>query len=159
MVIGVLVELSSKNIDKMFDYLVPKHLEEFIKVGIRVEVPFGSQTLEGFVLEIKDENSSDFKLKEIISIKDTDIILNKELLELGKVMQDNTLATLISCYQVMLPKALKAKQGSVINKTNSGNLIFLNFRILLKFFLQEALLHLFAIHLKPALEEIRCLLS
>mgnify|MGYP003307410398 CR=1 FL=1 len=54
LVIGVLVELSSKNIDKMFDYLVPKHLEEFIKVGIRVEVPFGSQTLEGFVLEIKE---------------------------------------------------------------------------------------------------------
>ena len=116
MVIGVLVELSSKNIDKMFDYLVPKNLQDDIKIGIRVEVPFGSQTLEGFVLEIKDESSSDFKLKEIISIKDTDIILNKELLELGKVMQDNTLATLISCYQVMLPKALKAKQGSVINK-------------------------------------------
>ena len=132
MVIGVLVELSSKNIDKMFDYLVPKNLQDDIKIGIRVEVPFGSQTLEGFVLEIKDESSSDFKLKEIISIKDTDIILNKELLELGKVMQDNTLATLISCYQVMLPKALKAKQGSVINKkfdtyykVNESNLVLI----------------------------------
>ena len=31
-------------------------------------------------------------------------------------MQKNTLSTLISCYQVMLPKALKAKQGNVINK-------------------------------------------
>ena len=132
MVIGVLVELSSKNIDKMFDYLVPKNLQDDIKIGIRVEVPFGSQTLEGFVLEIKDESSSDFKLKEIISIKDTDIILNKELLELGKVMQDNTLATLISCYLVMLPKALKAKQGSVINKkfdtyykVNESNLVLI----------------------------------
>ena len=43
-------------------------------------------------------------------------ILNYELLELGKVIQKETLATLISCYQVMLPKALKAKQGRVINK-------------------------------------------
>ena len=116
MVIGVLVELSNKNIDKVFDYLVPKQLEDNIKVGIRVEVPFGRQTLEGFVLEIKDENSSNYELKEIISIKDSDIILNEELLELGKVMSKNTLATLISCYQVMLPKALKAKQGSVVNK-------------------------------------------
>lgn len=116
MIIGVLVELSSKNIDKMFDYLVPLNLQDNIKIGIRVEVPFGSQTLEGFVLEIKDNSSSDFKLKEIISIKDTDIILNEELLELGKIMHNNTLATLISCYQVMLPKALKAKQGSIINK-------------------------------------------
>lgn len=116
MIIGVLVELSNKNIDKMFDYSVPKYLEDDIKIGIRVEVPFGKQTLEGFVLEIKDNYSSEYKLKEIISIKDSDIILNEELLKLGKIMQDNTLATLISCYQVMLPKALKAKQGSVINK-------------------------------------------
>ena len=116
MIIGVLVELSNKNIDKIFDYGVPKNLEEFVKVGIRVEVPFGNQTLEGFVLEIKDNFDSSYKLKEIISIKDNDIVLNDELLKLGKVMQENTLATLISCYQVMLPKALKAKQGSVINK-------------------------------------------
>ena len=116
MIIGVLVELSSKNIDKMFDYLVPENLMDDIKIGIRVEVPFGFQILEGFVLEIKKESKSDFKLKEIIRVKDNDIILNDELLQLGRVMHDNTLATLISCYQVMLPKALKAKQGSVINK-------------------------------------------
>lgn len=116
MIIGVLVELSNKNIDKMFDYLVPKYLVNDIKIGIRVEVPFGKQTLDGFVLEIKDKSDSNFELKEIISIKDTDIVLNDELLELGKIMQSKTLATLISCYQVMLPKALKAKQGSIINK-------------------------------------------
>lgn len=116
MVVGVLVELSNKNIDRLFDYLVPEYLENDIKVGIRVEVPFGKQILEGFVLEIKNNCGSLFELKEIISIKDTDIILNDELLKLGKIMQNNTLATLISCYQVMLPKALKAKRGSVINK-------------------------------------------
>lgn len=116
MIIGVLVELSNKNIDKVFDYSVPKHLEKDIRIGIRVDVPFGSQKLEGFVLDIKNVSSGEFELKEIISIKDTDVILNSELLELGKVIQKMTLATLISCYQVMLPKALKAKMGSVVSK-------------------------------------------
>ena len=116
MIIGVLVELSNKNIDKMFDYKVPSYLSHMIKVGVRVEVPFGRQTLEGFVLEIRDYSDSEYQLKEIISIKDSDVVLNDELLKLGKIMQSNTLATLISCYQVMLPKALKAKQGSVVNK-------------------------------------------
>ena len=114
MIVGVLVELSNKNIDKTFDYLVPKELEKDIKVGIRVEVPFGRQTLEGFVLEIK--NDSNRELKSIISVIDKDIVLNKELLQLGKKMQEMTLATLISCYQVMLPKALKAKHGTIISK-------------------------------------------
>ena len=106
MVVGVLVELSNKNIDKIFDYNVPNDLVSDIKVGIRVEVPFGRQLLDGFVLEIKDSSSMD--LKDIIRIKDTDNVLDSELLELGKWLKNETLSTLISCYQVMLPKALKA---------------------------------------------------
>ena len=115
MIVGVLVELSNKNIDKIFDYNVPVELISKIKVGIRVIVPFGRMTLEGFVLEIKKSNDSNVELKNIISIVDEDIVLNSELLELGKTMRNKTLSTLISCYQVMLPKALKAKNGSVVN--------------------------------------------
>ena len=115
MIVKVLVELSNKNIDRTFDYIVPKDLEEKVKIGIRVKVPFASQELEGFVLEIS--SSSDFSdLKEIISIVDDDIVLNEELLELGKYMQSTLLCTLISCYQAMLPKALKAKNGVNIGK-------------------------------------------
>ena len=115
MVVGVLVELSNKNIDRVFDYFVPDELASKISVGIRVIVPFGRMTLEGFVLEIKSSNDSDIELKSIISIVDLDIVLNDEMLELGKTMRDKTLSTLISCYQVMLPKALKAKNGSKVN--------------------------------------------
>lgn len=115
MIVGVLVELSNKNIDKIFEYLVPHNLEDKIKVGVRVIVPFGKMTLEGFVLEINSVKSTEKELREIINIVDLDVVLNEELLELGKVIQNKTLATLISCYQVMLPKALKAKCGSKIN--------------------------------------------
>lgn len=116
MVVGVLVELSNKNIDKKFFYLVPNELVYDIKLGIRVIVPFGSQNLEGFVLEIKDKKDIDMELKSVIDIVDDAPILNDELLELGKIMQEKTLSTLISCYQVMLPKALKAKKGVTVNK-------------------------------------------
>jgi len=116
MVVGVLVQLSHKNIDKIFDYKVPSFLECQIKVGVRVEVPFGYQTLEGFVLEIKSVTKEERELKEVLSVIDEDIILNEELINLGKFMKEKTLATLISCYQVMLPKALKAKRGSSVPK-------------------------------------------
>ena len=114
MIIGVLVELSNKNIDRVFDYSVPSNLRDKIKLGIRVKVPFGFMELEGFTVEIK--NGSSIEVKDILGVVDEDIVLNEELLELGKRMQENTLSTLISCYQVMLPKALKAKNGRVINK-------------------------------------------
>ncbi len=113
MIAGVLVEIANKSVDKVFDYHVPSSLENDIKVGIRVSVPFGKMVLEGFVLELKD--SSSLELKDIIEIIDSDIVLNKELLELGKTIQKRTLSLLISCYQVMLPKALKARRGKEIS--------------------------------------------
>lgn len=115
MIAGVLVELSNKNIDKIFEYDIPSNLISKIKIGIRVLVPFGNMKLEGFVLSISDNKSTDKELRSIIDVIDDTVVLNDELLELGKVMQKNTLSTLISCYQVMLPKALKAKNGSVVN--------------------------------------------
>ena len=111
MVAGVLVEISNQSVDKIFDYLIPDNLLSDIKVGVRVKVPFGRMTLEGFVLEIKDHQDTDKDLKKIIEVIDGDVVLTEELLSLGKEIQKSTLATLISCYQVMLPKALKAKNG------------------------------------------------
>ncbi len=114
MIAEVLVQINAFSVDKVFDYIIPSHLTENITVGKRVVVPFGSQTIEGFILKIK--NKSKEELKEIISVVDEDIVLNKELLELGKYLKEKTLANLINCYQAMLPKALKAKYGKTVNK-------------------------------------------
>ena len=115
MIVGVLVEISHQSVDKIFDYRVRDELKDKIKVGIRVEVPFGRQTLEGFVLEIKEDSSLE-QLKEINRLMDEEVILTEELIELGKKMQQQTMSTLISCYQAMLPKALKASKNSNVNK-------------------------------------------
>ena len=98
MIVGVLVELANKNVDKIFDYKVNAELQKSIKVGIRVLVPFGKQIVEGFVLEIKKSSEYNSDLKEIINIKDEEIVLNEELLELGKVMHTDTLAAIKPCY-------------------------------------------------------------
>ncbi len=116
MIAKVLVEVASRNVDREFSYNIPDNLRAVIKVGIRVKVPFGKRILEGFVLEIVEDIPEDLELKDIIEEIDKDIILTEELLELGKYVKEKTLATLISCYQAMLPKALKAKEGTLINK-------------------------------------------
>ena len=115
MVAGVLVEITNKNVDKIFDYFVPSHLENRVKVGVRVLIPFGKMVLEGFVLEVKDSKTFTKELKDILDVVDVDVVLNEELLSLGKVIQKKTLASLISCYQVMLPKALKARHGREVS--------------------------------------------
>lgn len=116
MVCECLVELLHVFLEKTFTYLVPKELEDKIKVGMRVEVPFGKRNLEGFVMSISNDRRDDIDLKNIIRLVDDYPVLNKELLELGKYMRGVTLASLMSCYSAMLPKALKAKSSVNINK-------------------------------------------
>lgn len=115
MYVSVLTQIGVKAVDQTFSYHVPKLLENNIKIGVRVRIPFGNMILDGFVLGISDNSSYDnSKIKDIINVIDKEPVLNKEMLLLGKYMSDNLLASLSSCYQVMLPKALKAEVKSNI---------------------------------------------
>lgn len=115
MYVSVLIQIGAKAVDQSFSYHVPKVLEDNIKVGVRVRVPFGNMILDGFVVDISDSSSYDnSRLKDIISVIDKKPVLNKEMLLLGRYMSDTLLSSLSSCYQVMLPKALKAEIKSNI---------------------------------------------
>jgi len=104
----VLVEYGAKALDREFTYVIPEFLKGKLKVGMKVVVPFGSNTINGFVINIK--NSSELiNVKEIIGISDNRFVLNAELLKLGVYIKETTLCSLISAYQAMLPSSMKVK--------------------------------------------------
>lgn len=113
MFVEVLVEIKSKGINQTFTYHVDDKYQKDIKIGKRVLVPFGKQQIEGFILDIKKE--SNIATKDIISIIDSEPVLNDEMLKLGNYLTKKTLSNLITCLQTMLPKALKAKHKANIN--------------------------------------------
>ncbi len=110
----VLIEYPTKKIDKYFTYKVPSILKSDIKRGMKVQIPFGAKIINGFVMEIVNTYEEDYELKEIINIVDKELILDDELMNLGKYIQEKTLCPLISAYQTMLPTSLKIKTS----KTN-----------------------------------------
>ncbi len=112
----VLVEITAKAVDKLFDYNVPLDLQDTLAVGKRVLVPFGPKRLEGFVMDISNTSSFEGKLKDIIDVIDDEVVLTDELLKIGNYISKKTLATKMSSYQAMLPKALKAKAGVKIKE-------------------------------------------
>lgn len=108
MIASVLVDIKSKQVDRLFDYSVPNHLESIIEIGQRVSIPFGPRFIMGYVLELK--NNSEFSsLKEIVDVLDLLPPLTKELIELGKEISVKNTIPLVSIYQAMLPAALKSK--------------------------------------------------
>ena len=76
----VIINNNAKALNRIFDYLVPKELEDEIKIGARVFVPFGnSKKLEdGFVINLKEEsefaNKENVKFKEIAKIEKEKIL-------------------------------------------------------------------------------------
>ncbi|EIT85034.1 primosome assembly protein PriA [Fictibacillus macauensis ZFHKF-1] len=107
MIAKVIVDIPASNVNKTFDYLIPKTLEASAQPGMRVAVPFGPRKLQGFILSItKDATVS--KLKRLQELLDPVPVLTSELLSLGQWLSEETLCFLITAFQAMIPSALKA---------------------------------------------------
>lgn len=117
----VVVDIPASQINRIFDYSIPDHMQALIEVGMRVIVPFGSRTIMGYVLELTDH--SDVKtLKPIQSLMDFVPILTEELVELGKWLAKDTMSFYISAFQAMLPQALKAEYHKLIHRLTTAPL-------------------------------------
>lgn len=110
MIAEVIVDVTTKAIDRPFDYRVPDRFKDLVKAGMRVVVPFGPRKIQGFVTKVKEE--TDIKtgsIKEIVDLFDLSPVLTDELLELSHWLTEKTLSYHITALQSMLPAAMKAK--------------------------------------------------
>ena len=107
MIAEVVVDVKSKTVDKVFDYAVPSLLRSVIQPGMRVVVPFGPRVLSGFVMSLKP-TSKQSKLREIVELLDLVPVLNDELRELGIALSKETGATMIQCFEAMIPNAMRS---------------------------------------------------
>ena len=156
MIASVLIQYSVKSLNKVFDYLIPDNLKDSIKVGNKVIVPFGSSKVEGFVLNIHNNLDESLDYREVIEIQESDFYLNDELLKLGKYMSNSLLCNLISCYQVMLPKALKASLKTNINRKYETK-VYLNKEIDIDKYIEEHKRNKKEIEILNILKEKECL--
>ena len=81
----IIINSNAKALNKIFDYKVPKNLEEKVRIGARVFVPFGrSKKLEnGFIINLKEE--SEFANKELVSIEEEESLTENNII-LAKLM-------------------------------------------------------------------------
>lgn len=112
-VASVIISNSSREVDREFDYFIPEEIEEFIKIGSCVIVPFGiyNSYVEGYVLSIKEESSyTNGKLKKIADISDEDVSIESHLLNLARFLKEEYLCTLSDALKLMLPPKKAVKQ-------------------------------------------------
>ncbi|MBC1424693.1 primosomal protein N' [Listeria seeligeri] len=116
----VIVDVPAMQVDRPFDYFIPEDLEELIRPGMRVSVPFGNRKIQGFVTEL-GETEENPKLKGIDGVMDLAPVLNEELMELGDWLAEDTLSFRVSAYQAMLPAVLRAKYEKYFLRLDEEN--------------------------------------
>ncbi|MEY8371390.1 primosomal protein N' [Aerococcaceae bacterium 50-4] len=107
-VVEVIVDVPTMQTDRPFEYQIPEEMMAIIQPGMRVQVPFGSRNLLGYVISpAKEQPDFDGELKPITALLDDEPVLNAEMLQLGKDMAKQNFCFLVEAYHTMLPNLLK----------------------------------------------------
>ena len=120
----VIINSNARALNRIFDYIVPNELENELKIGARVLVPFGKGTKfeDGFVINFKE--SSQFANKEICQI-DKNESLTEENIILAKLMARKYFCNISDCIKLMLPPGTGGKKIETRAKEKLGNFVFL----------------------------------
>lgn len=108
----VIVDISSSEVDKIFDYAC----DESIKIGSRVIVPFGPREIEGFVIGIKHSTDWDIKkIKPIKKVLDDMPVISLELLSLKDYMVDSLGLKVVDILRLFIPSQMRGGRIKELN--------------------------------------------
>lgn len=115
---NIIVDISHESVDRTFQYRIPEVLQERIRPGSAVTIPFGkgNKLIRGYVVEITDRPQWDVdKIKEIAAIPEEELGPEAEAVTLAAWMRETYGSTMIMALKTVLP--VKQKVASVIKKT------------------------------------------
>lgn len=108
---GIAVSLTAYSFDKPFTYSVPEEFNDGIKIGSRVIVSFGKGNRKrvGIVLSLEQITDDDMKLKPVISVIDSEPLLNDEMLDMLYWLKDNTFCTFFDALKTIVPSGMNIR--------------------------------------------------
>ena len=102
----VIVDITHEKLDKVFEYRVPADLEDTLKVGAEVVIPFGKGNREtcGYVVELcEDCVYEPEKVKEILRIAEKKLAIEGKMVALAAWMKEHYGGTMIQALKTVLP--------------------------------------------------------
>lgn len=124
MIAEVIINNNAKELNKSFDYNIPLEIQNKIKVGSRVLVPFGhmKRLEEGFIVNFKE--TTEYKVKDIAKIQEVSS-LNEQKVKLAKWLAKRYFCNLSDAIKLMLPPGTTSKILENRIKEKTGNFVIL----------------------------------
>lgn len=108
---NVIVDISHEKLDKTFQYSIPNELLCDIRPGVCVDIPFGSRTITGYVIEVTDEPEYDpARTKPLIGIKSDSVAVEAKLIALAAWIRRNYGSTMNQALKTVIPVKKQAKE-------------------------------------------------
>ena len=102
----VVVDISSKHLNQIYDYKIPSYLEGSIKVGMRVVVDFNHQKRLAYIISLM--KTSKVATKDILYTLEDKPTLSPAQLKLIKYIQETSFSSYNEAFEVVVPNALQA---------------------------------------------------
>lgn len=108
---NVIVDISHEKLDKTFQYSIPDELLCDIRPGVCVDIPFGSRTITGYVIEVTDKPEYDpARTKSLIGIKADSVAVEAKLIALAAWIRRNYGSTMNQALKTVIPVKKQAKE-------------------------------------------------
>lgn len=110
----VIVDVTQASIDRSYQYRIPPELENKVRVGCVVRIPFGNgkRSAEGYVLNIGTEpRIARDRIKPILEVPDNRVTIESKLIELALWMKTTYGSSLNNALKTVLPVREKEKHA------------------------------------------------
>ena len=108
----IIVDISVDALDKTYQYHIPEQMEELVRIGTPVRVPFGrgNRVLHGFVVNLTEQPAFDVnRIKEILKVEQKQVPVEGQLLALAGFIRDRYGSTMNEALKTVLPVRKKIK--------------------------------------------------
>jgi primosomal protein N' (replication factor Y) len=106
-------------VDRAFTYSLPFTLQQRVRPGCRVTVPFGSRKLTGVVLHLHAEPPEQ-KARDVLNLLDAEPVLDAELMRLARWIAEYYCSPLGEVLKGMLPLSGEMRRSTQYTLTDSG---------------------------------------
>ncbi len=108
----IIVDISVEALDKTYQYHIPEQMEELVRIGTPVRVPFGrgNRILHGFVVNLTEQPAFDVnRIKDILKVEQKQVPVEGQLLALAGFIRDRYGSTMNEALKTVLPVRKKIK--------------------------------------------------
>ncbi len=112
----IIIDISSGQLDKTYQYRIPERLAEKAVIGALVTIPFGASERKGYIVGLSEEPKiEEERIKPIRRVEEKGEVIESQMIELAYFIRENFGATMNAALHTVLPVKKQVRQ--VVKKT------------------------------------------